>query len=300
MGTPQRCQNHANCTDATFRVAAESVALSAFYAPPFIFPVKHFFSALATGALTLTALASHAQTTISFGPRLGANLSTFSYDAFSNDLENTSSRVGVQVGGTLNVSFGNFAFQPSLLFTQKGAKLTAAETDNSGGYTTAASVEIKPRLHYLELPLNMVYTSEGDHGFQLFAGPYVALGVGGGGSYQVSLTSTDPQLSPFAGTYPGSLTVEYGDRQNDNSAATGGTGSGGLGLGAPTLTLTARRFDAGLNGGIGYRLGPVQAQLGYSLGLVNFVPNDPDGVDTGSKAYHRGFQLAATYFLPGK
>jgi hypothetical protein len=267
----------------------------------FPFSVKNFASTLAsTGALCLAALAGHAQTTISFGPRLGANLSTFSYKGEATGLENTSSRVGVQVGGTLNIGFGNFAFQPSLLFTQKGAKLTAAQTDNSGGYITSASVEIKPRLHYLELPLNMVYTSEGDHGFQLFAGPYVALGVGGGGSYQVSLSSTDPQLSSFAGTYPGSLAVEYGDRQNDNSAATGGAGSGGLGFGAPTLTLTARRFDAGLNGGIGYRLGPVQAQLGYSLGLVNFVPNDPDGQDTGSKAYHRGFQLAATYFLPGK
>ena len=257
--------------------------------------MKHFFSALATGALALAALSSHAQTTISVGARLGANLSTFSYSGNSIGVENTSSRVGVQVGGTLNVGFGNFAFQPSLLFTQKGAKLTASETDNSGGYRTSASVELTPRLHYLELPLNMVYTSEGDHGFQLFAGPYVALGVGGGGAYQVSLTSTDPQYSPFAGTYPGSLTVEYGDRQNDNNAATGGSG-----LGAPTLTLTARRFDAGLNGGVGYRLGPVQAQLGYSLGLVNFVPNGPDGEDTGSKAYHRGFQLSATYFFPGK
>jgi hypothetical protein len=265
----------------------------------FPFSVKNIATTLATtGALCLAALAGQAQTTISFGPRLGANLTTFSYSGASTGLENTSSRVGVQVGGTVNIAFGNFAFQPSLLFTQKGAKLTAAQTDNSGSYTTTASVELKPRLHYLELPLNMVYTSEGDHGFQLFAGPYVALGVGGGGDYRVSLASTDPQLSPFAGNYPGSLTVEYGNRQNDNSAATGGTGSGGLG--APTLTLTARRFDAGLNGGIGYRVGPVQAQLGYSLGLVNFVPNDPDGQDTGSKAYHRGFQLAATYFLPGK
>ncbi|HET9505304.1 MAG TPA: porin family protein [Hymenobacter sp.] len=264
--------------------------------------MKNISTTLATtGALCLAALAGQAQTSISFGPRLGANLTTFSYSGESIGVENTSSRVGVQVGGTANIAFGNFAFQPSLLFTQKGAKLTAAQTDNSGGYTTTASVEVKPRLHYLELPLNMVYTSEGDHGFQLFAGPYVALGVGGGGSYQVSLASTDPQYSPFAGTYPGSLTVEYGDRQNDNSAATGGTGSGGgVGFGAPTLTLTAHRFDAGLNGGIGYRVGPVQAQLGYSLGLVNFVPKGPDGEDTGSKAYHRGFQLAATYFLPGK
>ena len=243
----------------------------------------------------MASLTSQAQTTVSFGPRLGINLTTFSYSGASTGLESTGSRVGVQVGGTLNVRFGNFAFQPSLLFTQKGAKLSASGSDNSGGYLTKVSVEASPRLHYLELPLNMVYTSGGDHGFQLFAGPYVALGVGGGGSYQVNLNTANPVYKANNGDYTGSLAVEYGDRQNDNSSATNGAT-----LGVPTLTLTARRFDAGLNGGVGYRVGPVQAQLGYSLGLVNFVPKDSNGQDTGSKAYHRGFQLAATYFLPGK
>jgi hypothetical protein len=257
--------------------------------------MKHLVSALATGALVLTAFASQAQTTISFGPRLGANLSTFSYSGNTTGLAETSSRFGVQVGGTLNVSFGNFAFQPSLLFTQKGAKLTGAQAEVGGGYITNVSASLTPRLHYLELPLNMVYTAGGDHGFQLFAGPYVALGVGGSGEYRVTLDSNDPLYADYNGSYPGSLTVEYGDRQNDNSAA--GNGSG---LGAPSLILTVRRFDAGLNGGIGYRLGPVQAQLGYNLGLVNFVPKDSNGDDTGTKAYHRGFQLAATYFLPSK
>lgn len=257
--------------------------------------MKHLVSALATGALALAALSSQAQTTISFGPRLGANLSKFSYSGNTTSLAETSSKFGVQVGGTLNVSFGKFAFQPSLLFTQKGAKLTGSQADVGGGYITNVSASATPRLNYLELPLNVVYTAGGDHGFQLFAGPYVALGVGGGGDYRVVLDSNDPVYSDYNGDYPGSLTVEYGDRQNDNSSA--GTGTV---LGAPTLTLTARRFDAGLNGGIGYRLGPVQAQVGYSLGLVNFVPKDSNGEDTGTKAYHRGFQLAATYFLTTK
>lgn len=258
--------------------------------------MNYVVSALATGALALAHLASQAQATVSFGPRLGANLNTFSYSGVSTGLDDTGSRFGVQVGGTLNVSFGKVAFQPSLLFTQKGAELKASDTDLSGGYRTTANIVATPRLHYLELPLNVVYTADGDHGFQLFAGPYVALGVGGGGSYKIDLSSTDPSVAPFAGSYPGSLSVEYGNRQNDNSSAS--SGGSGSSLSAPTLTLTARRFDAGLNAGVGYRVGPVQAQLGYGLGLVNFVPNDSNGEDTGSKAYHRGFQLAATYFLP--
>jgi len=252
---------------------------------------------LLLASLLLAATASQAQTTVSFGPRLGANLTTFSYSGNSADFGNTRYKLGVQVGGTLNLSFGKVAFQPSLLFSQKGAELTGAEELPLGSGTTKVSATLKPRLHYLELPLNVVYTTGGDHGFQVFAGPYLAVGVGGGGSYKISIQSDDPLIASQIpnGDYPGSLTVEYGDRQNDNSSL----GSGNA-LGAPTVTYTARRFDAGFNAGVGYRVGPVQAQLGYGLGLVNFVPKDTDGNDTGDKAYHRGFQLAATYFFTNK
>jgi hypothetical protein len=259
--------------------------------------VKKQVLAFATSLLLLAASASQAQTTISFGPRLGANLTTFSYSGNSTGLDATNHQLGVQVGGTLNLGFGKVAFQPSLLFSQKGAELKGSDQVTLGSGTTSLSATIKPRLNYLELPLNVVYTTGGDHGFQVFAGPYVALGVGGGGSYKVSLNSDDPIITTQIpnGEYPGSLNVEYGDRQNDNSSA--GSGSA---FGAPSVTFTARRFDAGLNAGVGYRVGPVQAQLGYGLGVVNFVPNDSDGADTGSKAYHRGFQLAATYFFAAK
>jgi hypothetical protein len=259
--------------------------------------VKKYLPALATGLLLLGASVSQAQTTVSFGPRLSANLTTFSSSGNTADFGDTSYKLGVQVGGTLNLSFGKVAFQPSLLFSQKGAELKGSEQQTTSTGTTKLGATLKPRLNYLELPLNVVYTVGGDHGFQVFAGPYLAVGVGGGGSYKVSIDSNDPAITAFIpnGEYPGSLTVEYGDRQNDNSSA----GSGSV-FGAPTITYTARRFDAGLNAGVGYRVGPVQAQLGYGLGLVNFVPKDSDGSDTGSKAYHRGFQLAATYFFATK
>ena len=259
--------------------------------------MKKQVPAFATGLLLLAASASQAQTSISFGPRLGANLTTFSYSGTSTGLDATNHQVGVQVGGTLNLSFGKVAFQPSLLFSQKGAELKGSEQETNGSITTKVNATLKPRLNYLELPLNVVYTTGGDHGFQVFAGPYLAVGVGGGGSYKVALDSNDPDIAQLIpnGEYPGSLHVDYSDRQNDNSSA----GSGNS-FGAPAITFTARRFDAGLNAGVGYRVGPVQAQLGYGLGLVNFVPNDSDGADTGSKAYHRGFQLAATYFFATK
>ena len=260
------------------------------------FIVKHpFLSTLAL--LALTSSAAQAQTTVTFGPRLGVNLSRFSYSGTPQQFDDVKSLTGVQVGATANISFGNLAFQPSLIFTQKGAELKSTGRAVNDGFPFTYTVTASPKLHYLELPLNFVYTAGGDHGFQLFAGPYVALGVGGGGSYNVAFTSKDPSLAPFNGDYPGALKVEYGTQQNDNAAAQNPTNTT---TSAPPLTLTFRRLDAGLNGGVGYRVGPFQAQLGYGLGLVNFVPNDTNGKDTGSKGYNRSFQLAANYFFGSK
>jgi len=260
--------------------------------------MTNLFTALfLTAGLAATATTAQAQTGISFGPRLGLNVTTAANSGTPSGFnEETKSIVGVQVGGTVNIGLGaHLAFQPSLLFTQKGMESKAADTDRTDPpYETTITASATTKFNYLELPLNFVYTIGDTDGFQFFAGPYVAAGIGGSGSYKVSLNSTDPNLSLFNGSYPGSLTVEFADKQNDN-ANLGNTSST-----SPTITVTAKRFDAGLNAGVGYRVGPFQAQLGYGLGLVNFVPNDSDGNDTGSKSYHRGFQLAANYFFGGK
>ena len=262
--------------------------------------MKNLFTVLLlTTGLAGAATTAQAQASISFGPRLGLNVSTISESGTPSGFnQQTKSIVGLQVGGTLNVGISeNFSFQPSLLYTQKGAEFTGSDTDDTNRpYVTSFTATATPKLNYLELPLNFVYTLGGQEGFQLFAGPYVAVGVGGSGSFKVDIKSDDPDVIAFGavGSYPGTLKVEFADQQNDNS------NNNGNNPGALTATVTARRFDAGLNAGIGYRVGPFQAQLGYGLGLVNFVPKDSDGNDTGSKSYHRSFQLSANYFFGGK
>jgi hypothetical protein len=255
-------------------------------------------SLLVLSGLAGPAFTAQAQATISFGPRLGLNVSTFSYDygdtptGLSNE---TNYVAGVQVGGTVNVDFGNFAFQPSLIFSQKGAELVGSASDDSNGYTSSYKASVKTTLNVLEIPLNFVYTTGGDHGFQVFAGPYVAMGVGGSGSGKVTIASDDPDVvfSGAVGSFPIDVNVEYGDKESDNSGNSNPTGN-------LQATATFRRFDAGFNAGIGYRVGPFQAQAGYGFGLVNMVPKDSDGNDTGSTAHHRVFQLTGTYFFGSK
>jgi hypothetical protein len=252
-------------------------------------------AALAAG---LGATQAQAQATISYGPRLGLNVSSFSdsYPSPAGFTSETKAVGGLQIGGTANIALSaNFAVQPSLIFSQKGAEMTATYTDRSNSpFVSAYKFNAKPTLNFLELPVNAVYTFGGeDGGFQIFAGPYVAWGVGGNGTAKGELSSDDPRLGLYPGSYPATLTVEYGDQQNDNANNTSS-------LGNLSATVTVRRFDAGFNAGVGYRKGPFQVQLGYGMGLVNFVPKDTDGNDTGSKAYHRVLQLSANYFFGGK
>ncbi|WP_426058677.1 outer membrane beta-barrel protein [Hymenobacter sp. B1770] len=267
--------------------------------------MKNLLSACCLVAgLVAAAPTAHAQTAVSFGARLGLNVSNFSYKygdipaGLSNDASHIT---GVQVGGTANISFGKLAFQPSVLFSRKGSQLKFTGSDSSNPpYTTTVTYTATPKLQYLEIPLNLVYTSDGDHGFQLFAGPYVAMGVGGAGSSKLAITSTDPDImnSGAVSSFPIGLTIEYGDRQNPNEQLNSGFGGGFSST--PNVIATFRRFDAGLNAGLGYRLGAYQLQLGYGLGLVNISPNDPEGNDTGGEIYNRTFHVSANYFFGGR
>lgn len=68
--------------------------------------------------------------------------------------------------------------------------------------------------------------------------------------------------------------------------------------------FTALFFTAALGGAATTAQAQTSIQfaprLGYGLGLVNFVPTDSDGTDTGSKSYHRVLQFSTNYFLGGK
>jgi hypothetical protein len=265
--------------------------------------MKNLFSAVLLTSLVGATTTAQAQSTIEFGPRLGLNISTVQEsgtpDPSSGFNDEIKSIAGVQIGATLNVGINdNLSFQPSLIYSRKGAEFTGtADVPFNPAYKTTIEATATPKIGYLELPLNFVYTFGGHDGFQVFAGPYVAMGVSSEGSAKGKINTNDPDVLFALGgmtTFPASLKVKFGDQQveEDPNANPNNTNI--------AATVVVRRFDAGLNAGVGYRVGPFQAQLGYGLGLVNFVPKDTDGNDTGSKAYNRVFQLSANYFFGGK
>lgn len=240
---------------------------------------------LATSALLLAGTAAQAQTT--FGVRLGLNASNLNYKAAdSNDeIPESDMLLGAQGGVVMNAQFGNLAIQPALLYSMKGDKLQEkdSETETFGGNTYTYSYDVKStrRLSYLELPVNFVYSTNGaEGGFQVFAGPYLALGVGGKVKYEGDYTTTMNGRVIDSGSESESFKIKFANKYGDDED-----------------TEYVRTLDAGLNFGLGYKAGPFQAQLGYGLGVANLIPNDQDDKKSEDKARNRNFQLNVTYFF---
>ncbi|TYZ09552.1 PorT family protein [Hymenobacter lutimineralis] len=223
------------------------------------------------------AAASSASAQVTIGARVGLNAATIGVNLEDEDDEedfNPKMILGPQVGVTVNAQFGSFAIQPSLLFAQKGYRIQEDEED--GGI----KVEYKSttRLSYLELPVNFVYTLGEEDGFQLFAGPYVGFGISGKDKSEISLQyngqkNSDSQETDIV------FANEYGDDEDKDYL---------------------RGLDYGLNAGLGYKAGPIQAQLGYGLGLGNLITNSKSGEKPDDKIHNRVLHLSVAYFFGGK
>lgn len=119
--------------------------------------------------LTLLISSAMAQTgeigKTSFAILGGVNLQNLNGKDMNGDKLENDLTLGFHAGINAQIPVApEFYFQPGLLFTTKGAKIS---TDN---YT----------LSYVELPLNFVYKALVGKGyFMLGFGPYVAYGIGG-------------------------------------------------------------------------------------------------------------------------
>ena len=277
--------------------------------------------------LALAGTAASAQTTVSLGLRLGGNRATragdnptfqslsprFGIPVVASALTQEYTRTGLfaaQVGAVLEVRFGKLSVQSAVLLSQKGAdqRVSSRNTvppgpnynpnypnQNGVGNSFTQSYHVVTRPNYLEIPINLVYTSKGDHGFQLFGGPYLAFGVGGQSVVETSYYGLLNTGAYYAGySYYRSFMSYVDEYPGDNST--------GLLQTTPyylqnTDAYLARRFDAGLNAGVGYRRGPLQVQLGYGMGLLNQQPGKGFTLSEGpTPYYHRVAQLTATYF----
>jgi hypothetical protein len=205
--------------------------------------------------LTLLTFFISGMAQITFGPRLGFNMSKYSYN-WSDDWDEpqVKFRGGFTLGGMMNWQINDFlAFQPGLMITKKG---TAHDVDswNSGQFVYTG--HDRDRITYFEVPLNLAGGIRlGAGQIQLFVGPYIAYAIAGKNVYNYEENDNGVRTD-----FKGSKKIEFknkieeGDHANDDVA------------------YYQRPFDWGLNFGLGYRYNQYLFNIGYSLGLANLQP----------------------------
>ncbi|MBF9222220.1 porin family protein [Hymenobacter ruricola] len=238
---------------------------------------RRFTSTLVfAGGLLLCAPVVRAQHSLAIGPRLGLNLATYHYPE-KTPVGTPGYRAGLEAGVAGAWGRGHFAVQAAALYSQKGfAQHYTVELRTAPNLPgIPAEVETSNRLDYLTVPLSVAFTQGNDgQGAQVFAGPYVGLLLGG--RYE---TKAVPQ-SGAPTSDSGSITPTGNEVPDLDRGYT-------------------RRFDAGLQAGVGYRYRAWMLQLAYSVGLRNLSPSyHYNGVPVSTPAYYnRAFQGSLTYLF---
>lgn len=238
---------------------------------------------LASSLLTLHV--AQAQRAFQVGPAVGLTLSTIHFDVGSVPRGmDTPLRAGLLAGVTGSWhSVGQWGGQVAVLFAQQGY---SKQRD-----TLQSSRSERVRLNYLRLPVQATFSQHaGGQGWQLFAGPYVGVLLGGSQTNEYSYAGTGSSQTSrvvVADSYEVPVSI-YSSYQAV----------------APDYTYYSRRFDVGLQGGVGYRLGNAVVQAGYTLGLRELSATAVYS-SAGSRAYSyreparqtRGLQVSLTYLL---
>lgn len=235
---------------------------------------------LASSLLTLHV--TQAQRAFQVGPTVGLTLSTIHFDAGSVPRgTDTPLRAGMLAGiaGSWH-SAGHWGGQVAVLFAQQGY---STQRD-----TLQSSRSERVRLNYLRLPVLATFSQHaGGQGWQVFAGPYVGVLLGGSQINEYSYAGTGSSQTNrvvVADSYE--VPVYYYSSI------------------VPDYTYYSRRFDVGLQGGVGYRLGNAVVQAGYTLGL-RALSATAVYTSAGGRAYSyteparqtRGLQVSLTYLL---
>jgi len=222
---------------------------------------------------------------VTFGPKLGFNLSKYAYN-YSSDFKHiepqSKFRLGFAVGGMMNLDILEFlAFQPSLMIAKKGSGIDVADEYSGNAVITGYK---RTRVTYLEVPLNLALKLKvGAFKFQIFAGPYIAYALAG--------------------------KTKWDYEKNDDGIRTDHKGEEKISLkneipadaGEKTLYYQSP-LDIGMNFGFGYQVNHVLINLGFAMGFSNLQP-DKEGVDSYSSDFkysNRTIFLSAAWLFGGE
>lgn len=224
-----------------------------------------------------------AQATISVGPKIGANFSGVNYKGSSDNTAgayNAKYKLGVEAGLVASINWGHFAVQPAVIYTQHRYQINDDHQEDHGVILRLVN-QSDCQFNYLTVPINFIYSlQDNGQGLQGIIGGYAAHLLGG---RVMSNGYTDIVNVPgLARTYSSADQMVVAGDNFDNSD-----------------NFYSKRYDFGVQLGIGYRVSHLQGQLTYNLGLTNEGAAYQYG--NNSPSYHnRSATVSVAYLFGGK
>lgn len=220
--------------------------------------IKYLFRFFLLIALIATSLETQAQ--VKYALKAGLNMSDIKhipkgeFYVFFDTKKQLGYHFGVTVDCMLKDEIG---LQTGLMFYRKGYDIDFNNIQYYFGPSVVPDFvrvegEDKFTTNYLEVPLNVFYKI---NRFQVYTGGYIARGISG--KREWDFFSAFGETSGENDFKPVLEKVEEGDLEEDQ--------------------LAFYALDFGLNFGVGYQMGPILFNLGYSLGLGNISPEQEEG-----------------------
>ncbi|MDC0584486.1 PorT family protein [Bacteroidales bacterium] len=204
--------------------------------------------------------------------KVGANVDNMEFDIdhdFGDEPE-TKSKLGFHIGFITDISLieNTLSIQPALLYSNKGysfdmEKMLEDELDQYDLNMKNYEGYVKVNYDYIELPINFVCKNGG---FQVSAGPYFAIGIGGAFKSNFSFIVDGEKydeddffeedsyiLQPVLGEVDDDMIENYFEDDDD-------------------VYELYCAYDFGFNFGVGYQVKSILFNVGYSLGLANLTP----------------------------
>jgi len=187
-----------------------------------------------------------------FGIQAGAIASTVDFSMDEEDRElygNKKMLPGFKVGFFAEVPLtDNLYFNPELNYVYKGGKYDN-HIENEFG---KGDITTKITTSYLELPLNLMYKVNGEHGFYVGAGPVVGMGLSGNG--KITARGSDSEGNSIDDTEKGKIIFDGKENADDDDSH-------------------LKRIEMGLNAFAGYELqNGLRFQIQYRPNFTNLSP----------------------------
>ncbi len=217
--------------------------------------------------LAFTVMASISNAQMTFGPKIGGNLSKFHWsEGVNNDSDpNYEYDLGWQIGGVIDYKLGEkLSVRPGILLNKLSAKYKAEDVE-----TTYSST-------YIQLPIDLVLSLPlSSYHLKLSVGPYFQRGISGKVKRESGNTSDEREIL-FE-----KIPDNYDPSDND---------------------IYANPWDIGVNFGIGYQIEYFLITFQYGLGLSNTAykyKNEPANYDRKDEEKKRwsNFTLSLAYLF---